>query len=130
MPTLSTITIDDGQATPVAHDFVPRGMPNGSAIFVDSDGIIVGDSILSIASKLDARRKVRIQLKLPQTATLAGDGNPTEVISRSAYVRIEFDFDRASTEDERADAYAFVHNLLDSSQTDVRSVIVDNLDYY
>jgi hypothetical protein len=68
---------------------------------------------------------------LPQTATLAGDGNPTEVISRTAYVRIDFDFDRASTEQERDDAMAFVHNLFDAaSQTEIYDVVVGLQDFY
>jgi hypothetical protein len=130
MPALTTLTIDDGQSTPVAHSFVPTGMPNGVAEFRDSDGVAVGDNILTVSSKLATRRKVSVRFKLPQTATLAGDGNASEVISRIAYVRMDFDFDAASTEAERDDAIAFARNLLSASQTAIDSVVVGNQDFY
>lgn len=128
MPAITPITITDGAA--VNKVFNPRGIPNGIATFAHSDGVAVGDSLLTVSSKLGARRKVSIRFNLPQTATLAGDGNPTEVVSRSAYVRLEFDFDKASTLEERLDARAFVRALLASTQNEIVAVIDGNQDFY
>lgn len=130
MPAITTITVNDGAASPVAHSFEPRGNPNGIATFANSDGVAVGDNLLTVSSKFAARRKVSIRFVLPQTAVLAGDGNPTEVISRSAYVRVEFDFDRASTLAERKDARAYLRNLLADSQTAIVKVLDENQDFY
>lgn len=128
MPAITPITVTDGAAANKV--FNPRGTPNGIATFAHSDGVAVGDSLLTVSSKLGARRKVSIRFNLPQTATLAGDGNPTEVVSRSAYVRLEFDFDKASTLAERLDARAFVRSLLANTQTEIVAVIDGNQDFY
>lgn len=128
MPAISPITIKDGAAADTV--FNPRGIPNGIASFANSDGVAVGDRLLTVSSKLATRRKVSIRFNLPQTATLAGDGNPTEVVSRSAYVRMEFDFDKASTLAERKDARAFALSLLANTQTAIVDVIDGNQDFY
>lgn len=131
MPALTSITVADGASTPVNHEFVPAGKPvAGVSEFRNTDGVAVGDNVLTVSSSLNARRKVSIRFKLPQTATQTLNGVSSEIVTKTAYVRMDFDFAADSTLIERKDAVAFASNILGAGQTEVREVLLNLRDFY
>lgn len=70
MPAFAAITINDGQATPVAHTFSPLTLIGSEASFVDrSGGITVGFPKVTVnslpPSKTSRLTKVRVKVVMP-----------------------------------------------------------------
>lgn len=130
MPSRTTLTIANGADTPVNVDFVPMSGANGISTFVATDGVPVGDKTLTVSSAHGNREKASIRFKLPVTVTETVNGVENAIVARTAYVRMDFDFARNSTLDEREDAVAFAANILNSSQTEIMEVLQDLHDFY
>lgn len=70
MPSFSSLTINDGQATPVAHTFAPGTLVGTEAKYIDrSTGITVGFPVItanvSLPSKQSKMTKVRLKVVAP-----------------------------------------------------------------
>jgi aspartate carbamoyltransferase regulatory subunit len=126
MPAFTALTINDGATTPAAHVYVPDGKINDSVFrFKESDGVAIGDNVFTIALGRNSRVRAKTKLTLPQTVTQTINGVSTEVVARTTYVRVEFDFPVDSTPQERIDAKALMRNLLADDQSLVHEVITD-----
>lgn len=114
MPQITNITINDGQATPGAHTYVPRDIRNGVAELVETNGVPIGENRLTMSLRKTptGRWKYTQKLVLPivQNATVNGIVSPTVV--RTGYVTVECDFAETSTTAERKDATTLTRNSL------------------
>lgn len=128
MPARSNITINDGETTPVAHTFVPRTGPAGSALpFVEPGNSPIGDKILTIASRMATRRRVVKKLTCPvvSTETINGVSRPT--LERAAFSTHEYSFDKNSTKQERKNQRLLDANWLLSAQA---IAMIDDMEDY
>jgi hypothetical protein len=128
MPALTSVAVYDGEDTPVLHTFVPQNMTAGVASFKETDGVPVGDNILTVSSSHGTRHKVDIRLRLPQTATQTVNGVPSEIVTRTIYATVRFDYPSDSTEQERDNASEIISNLL--KQATMKTVVVGLSDFY
>lgn len=142
MPALASITINDGQATPVAHTFNPVGPDkNGVQFYHDqSGGIAIGFPSISLDLKVPgqaipgqsskASRVYRASFKmiLPILEVTTSSATGIEPAPTKAYdltVKGEFILPERSTLDNRKDILAYARNLL---ATTVISALVHNLE--
>lgn len=135
MPQLASITINDGQATPVAHTFDPSGLDsNGVHIFHDrSGGIPLGFPKMS----LDLRSgngnsdvyRVKARIDVPVLKEVSGSSpagySPGPAVDFVMRGHVEFVLPNQSTLDNRKDILAYVQNLLTDS---VVSAMVEDLE--
>lgn len=139
MPALAALTINDGQATPVAHTFSPvRIDAKGVATFYDrSSGIAIGFPRLTVSmkeplalNKAGASSKNRgyrsvITIDRPTLAsTSAATGTgipPAPTVSHVHSVRMDFDLPEQGTLAERNDIHAYSVNALNN--VTVKSVL-------
>jgi len=105
MPLLQTTVLADRETTPVNHTFVPRDVKDGRGVVVNSTGVPIGDERLTVAMKEATSRyngEVKLVLPVVQNETINGVVRPTVV--RTAYVTMNFSFDKSSTLQERKNA--------------------------
>lgn len=125
MAQAATITVNDRETTPVAHNYAPRRMEPGLAMFVESGSVPLGEKSLTLRwRKSGARYYQRIVLAVPTlvTETVNGVGVPT--VPRTALIDCTFRFDDTSTDQERKNAVGMFANALAASQTVVNSTLV------
>jgi hypothetical protein len=131
MPALQSITIYDGETTPVAHVFTPRNIDaQGVARYKESTGVPIADRTLSISLRESpAKIKARFVLALPTVVeeTINGVVVPKEV--RGIFVDCNFSFDPTSNPQERENAKAMMASLLDEIMT-VTPVLVNPENVY
>lgn len=132
MPALGNIAIYDGAATPVLHTFKPRATVLGISTFVESTGVPIGERRITTSQSRPASGRVKATLKLaiPIVVTETIDGVARPRVDRVSYADITFNFDKASTTQERDDLVAFVSNLTLSSNATMMSFLVDLEDMY
>lgn len=124
MPQVSTITLNDGQVTPVAHIFSPTRMSSGAGfVFEDrSAGIKAGYNTIRVESRVnrDGTTKIDIVLTVPRlavTAPASGSGvqpNPTRAYAELA--RLTVTRPDALEQSVANDGYAFLKNLMADTQ--------------
>lgn len=132
MATLASITINDGQATPVAHTFVPLGPvgQDATALLLDkTGGIAIGYPKLQyslraplnkvnagLASKADRVYRARIKIDLPtmeSTSAATGTGiPPAPTVAYIHTVDCTFTLPERGTLAERKNLRAFIRNFL------------------
>lgn len=124
MPQITTITVNDREATPVAHVFTSdKRDNNGTVVAVRNTGVLSANEILSISARNGGKyRNVRFTLMVPivQTETLNGISRPLEV--RRGYAEVKFSFDRNSSLKERENLVGLTYNALAASQVDLNKV--------
>lgn len=131
MPAIANLVLTDRAGTPVDHTFVPNGIPNGVATLVENDGVLLGSNKFTIAARSTAsKRKISLRLVMPVLATETINGIDSPKVVRTAYANVEFNFDMASTSQERSDIVGMLQDALDSSKTMVDGVLVDGLEIY
>lgn len=140
MPAFAAISINDGQATPVAHTFNPTEIVDGQAVLHDrSGGIAIGYLKLGVSLKLpksagngqgsDANTRVirtKVTVDLPTLETLATGSSGYEPPPTVSYVCrgiCEFIFPERCSAQNRKDARAFIANAL--AHADVKKVVED-----
>lgn len=145
MPTLATLTIDDGQATPVAHPFTPLTINSGGiTTFIDrTGGIPLGfcKLDLSLRQPPDAKPgqnssgrvyKAMLRLFVPtleQTSASTSTGiqpAPTKAFDHIATV--QFFLPERGTTQNRKDLLALVTNALSADA--IKTVITDLEPFY
>lgn len=133
MPAIGTITINDGAATPVAHNFTPSGISGDVAKYDDrSGGISVGFPRITISSAAPSKTsrlyKARVKVVLPVLENIAGTSSngftPAPVKAYDLTADMTFILPERSTQQNRKDLLAFAKNLLANAV--VTSVVQDN----
>lgn len=123
MPTFTSLTVNDGQTTPVAHTFAPLSREGGVATFVDrSPAIAAGwkrikHEVVS-AQQTGAANRVKITAEDPVVATVDAQ---LKVVRRST-ASINLNFAQDATDQERKDLVAYCINYL--SNTTVKNGII------
>ncbi len=129
MPAIGTLTINDGQSTPVAHSFAPVTTTGSESRYADRSGGKPAGYLLVNARQKDpsnGARNYRMQYEivLPTVATDATSGK--DYVARTARCNIEFVLPETSVLQERKDLLAYAKGLLaDAITTDV----VTNLEH-
>jgi len=131
MPAITNLVLTDRATTPVNHTFVPEGIPNGTAVLVESDGVKVGDKKFSISKRKNAtRRKVHLRMVVPVVATETINGIDSPKVVRTAYANVDFNFDVRSTRQERDDLVGMLYSALANGAAMVDAAVVDLEDVY
>lgn len=119
MPAISTITLADGQGTPVNHNFDPLKVDGDKALYRDSSsGSASGFKpvILSLRDPVPGNAsqvyRVQVSLAVPIVQTQTVNGVTSDVVVRTGRFNGEFIIDGSSTPAERKDLRAFAKNLL------------------
>lgn len=126
MPSASTITLADGQATPVTHDFVPMSVTPGRTVLVNRESdtsagqmqLIVGFDPAKVSRKTN---RVSIRFNLPVEQTVDGVVKVAYVARFSADVVLPEEMTQA----QRDDLAAYIKNALADS---VVNGIISDLD--
>lgn len=127
MATRANIVINDGQATPAAHTYVPVGKPLGTdyEYFVErTSGVPNAQAEIRLRLRTPVPNsgspyKVDAVILIPETAVVNGE---TVVLSQNR-VDMTFTLSPKSTSADRADALASAKNLL--ANTIVTSLVKD-----
>jgi hypothetical protein len=131
MGAIATLSLDDGQATPVAHSFEPTRAGETLATYHDKvDGIMAGYPSVSIGNRFPTQEngnyKVTLRVKIPvlETAATAASGfTPGPTVAYVLSGNMDFIIPARATEAERDDLLAYCKNLL--AHTVVDAVVVD-----
>lgn len=127
MPQLQNLVLTDrATPTPVNHTFVPREISAGVGTVVESTGVPIGNSSVSVSLRKTPSAKFKATLRLAapvvQTETISGVSRP--VVVRTAYANVEFNFDESSTEQERTDLVGMLASSLETGKTLVNDTVV------
>jgi hypothetical protein len=116
MPAISSLSINDGQVSPVAHTFAVGSTNGQEAYWLEkSAGSSLGYYKLTYransAKSPSAADTVEVQLSLPTLSTA------DDVISqaRRSSASLRFNFAQSATDQERKDLVAYVTNFLANS---------------
>lgn len=134
MTAFTTITINDGQAVPVAHTFTARRLENGVAKWQDlSGGIAVGFPTIQASLREPVKNsktpvyKAAIKFTLPVLETVnASTYNGITPAPTKAYdvvANLEILMPERSALQDRKNIQAYLVNSL--NQVDLKSLIVD-----
>jgi hypothetical protein len=127
MPQLQSTVLQDRKATPVAHTFTPRDIVSGVGTVIETTGVPVGNSRLSVSLSQTAssgRYKATVKLAVPVVATQVVNGVSTPVVQRTAYADLQFTFDATSSEAERNDIVGMLADALGTGKTLVNDLVV------
>jgi hypothetical protein len=127
MAQAATLAIDDREATPVEHSFVPRKIETELATFGESTGVPAGDNILSVSRRSTAAgtAKVRLRLTMPVVSTDTSTGVTITSVVRTAYGEVNLSFAPDSTTQERKNMVGLLANSLLEAQTVLDATLVD-----
>lgn len=136
MTAFADLTINDGQATPVAHTFKARRIDsNGVAKYQDiSGGIAIGYPSVLISSREptngSAMYKVKCNVELPVLETISGSTyagvQPAPQLAYVLRANMEFILPARSTQAVRKDLLAYTKNTLALA---VMTALVQDLDF-
>jgi hypothetical protein len=120
MSAQANITINDGQATPVAHTFSARGADMKMALWTDvSGGIGIGMGKISLSYAQGAKSadafKTEMRITIPTLETISGsDGGytPSPKVAYNSFAKVEIVCPNRSTLQERKNILAYVKNAL------------------
>lgn len=128
MPQLLPLVLQDQAATPASHTFNPRDIIDGVGSLVETTGVPLGNSIVTVSSKQSkttAKWKSIVKIVVPVVATQVVNGVSTPVVVRTAYAELTFTFEPTSTAQERKDIVAFARNSLATAATLTYTAITD-----
>lgn len=126
MPQITAMTLNDRETTPVPHVFLPNGAPNGVGKLVKSNGIPVGNEVVTLSMRqVGNRYKGKIVIAMPVVQTQVINGISTPVAVRSAFFEGNVTFDSTSLPQERKNLMGLVANAFLASCTNVNSAFVD-----
>lgn len=124
MATPANITVNDREATPVAHVFVPQGGGPGFYSFYETASVPVGRNKLTYTwQERNGKFKIRQLVAMPVVSTEVVNGISRPKIERFSYAETIFTFDQFSTLQERKNLVGINANLQAASQTLVDSVL-------
>jgi phosphoribosylformylglycinamidine (FGAM) synthase PurS component len=113
MPAISTVTINDGEATPVAHAFSPVTTDGSVAKLAERVGVPIGFPTLIVSSRSPVGNgemyKAKLSISIPETVV---DGDGRTALDYTNSVHIEFVMHERSLEQERKNLRVLAANLL------------------
>jgi hypothetical protein len=120
MSAQSTIVLNDGQTTPVAKSFLPRGAELRLAHWKEtSGGISIGMPMITLSNKETTGSggvsRTEARILLPILETISGDAGgytPSPKVAYAMFFKGEFVCPARSTLANRKDILAFAKNLL------------------
>jgi len=127
MPQLQTTVLKDRKATPVDHTFTPRDIVSGVGTVIETTGVPVGNSRLSVSLSQTAssgRFKAVVKLAVPVVATQVINGVSTPIVQRTAFADLTFTFDATSSEAERNDIVGMLVSALAVDKPLVNDAVV------
>lgn len=131
MPQLQNVVLKDRKATPVDHTFTPLNIQSGVASVVETTGVPVGNSKLTISLRQTSatnggtgRYKADLKLAVPVVATQVINGVSTPVVVRTAYADVTFTFDQTSSEAERNDLVGMLADSLATGKVLINDTVV------
>lgn len=134
MTAFANITINDGQATPVAHTFTARRIADGLAKWQDiSSGIAVGFPTVTaslrepVPGTKDPMYKAVVVIKVPKLETVNASTysgiTPAPTKAYECMAKIEMSFPERSTTADRKDLRAYTANAM--AQLDLKAMLED-----
>ena len=126
MPQLQNLVLKDRAATPVSHTFVPRDIRENVGTVVESSGVPIGESRVSVSLRKSnsQRYKTNVKLVVPVVQNQTVNGVITPVVVRTAYANVEFDFAASSTIQERGDVQGLVESAMAKTQSLIHDMVV------
>lgn len=127
MPQLQNTVLKDRKATPVDHTFTPRDIVSGVGTVIETTGVPVGNSRLSVSLSQTAssgRFKAVVKLAVPVVATQVINGVSTPIVQRTAFADLTFTFDSTSSEAERNDIVGMLVSALAVDKPLINDVVV------
>lgn len=134
MPTLASVSLNDGAPTPAAHVFSPINIVGDVAVLKErtAAGIPQGFPQLSVSIREPAKSgvfKMQVKLAIPKTITSTGsDGKTVTSVDYSHLCNIEILCPDRGTTAERKDLIALACSALQNA--DIKKVLVDLEHYY
>lgn len=131
MPTQTTITVNDGKATPAAHAFFPLGVNSGVANYAENpaDGSISKRSLLTFTQKLPGKGRStaaeQIELVVPYIVTETINGVPRDLVHSNVRFEVRMISDPAVPESVVNDVFAMGKNLL--ANADIKTAFVSRV---
>jgi hypothetical protein len=140
MPAATTIVINDGAATPVAHTFTPIGKDSKGVMWFEQTTPTPTSPMAAkrigykqtrgdpMAKRADQAGKVVYTIHLPTPETLGTNDSgltPPATLAYKQVARVEFDLPERGTVQERKDVRVLLGNLLNTGS--VGPTNVDNL---
>lgn len=115
MPSASTITLADGQATPVNHDFAPLSVTPRNVTLVNRDATTSGGQMKLIAEFDPAKPsrktdRVKFRFNMPVEATDSDTGRT--YVAYTARFSCDVVLPEEMTASERDDMAAFIKNAV------------------
>lgn len=126
MPAIQNTVLTDRAGTPVNHTFVPQNVVQGIGTVVESTGVPVGNSRLSVSLRKTetGRFKSTVQLAVPVLVTEVINGVSQPKVVRTAYANATFTFDETSSLQERKDLVGMFQSSLDPSKLLVNDTVI------
>lgn len=126
MPQLQNIVLTDRQTTPVNHTFTPKDIVSGVGTVIESTGVPLGQSTLTVSSKRtnSGRYKAILHLKVPVVQDQTINGITKPIIVREAHANVDFTFDEASTEAERNNLVGMLASGLTTGKALIHDAVV------
>lgn len=124
MPAAATLTINDGQASPAAHSFVPAAQQGTRFEWNEKTAGIPGGYFVLTHEYVKpgtpaAAFRIKLALNMPSTATVDG----SLAVVRNSSAQLTFNLSQSSTLQERKDLLAYIANSL--ANANVKSSIQD-----
>jgi len=128
MASLTTLTINDRESTPVAHNFVPFDRKNGVAILREADSVSpLGDKYISLSTRTTgAKKRSRILVAVPIISVETINAVDRPRLERTIYVEVLMTSDVSSTAQERDNAVAFAAGCLADGAAMCDDLLVNN----
>lgn len=126
MPQLQNVVLKDRASTPVDHTFTPRDIRDGVGTVIETSGVPVGNSRLSVSLRQtpQGRYKAEVKLAVPTVVNETINGVTTPVVARSAFADVTFTFDQTSTEAERNNVVGMLADAFAPAKTLVNDAVV------
>lgn len=126
MPQLQNLVLKDRASTPVDHTFTPRDITSGVATVIETSGVPVGNSKLSISLRTtpQGRYKAELKLAIPTVVNETINGVVVPKVSRTAYADVTFTFDSTSSEAERNNLVGMLADALSTGKVLVNDTVV------
>lgn len=126
MPQLQNIVLTDRQTTPVNHTFTPKDIVQGVGTVIESTGVPIGNSTLTVSTRKTASGRFRsiVHLKVPVVQDQTINGITKPIVVREAHANVEFTFDESSTEAERNNLVGMIASGLATGKVLISDAVV------
>lgn len=126
MADVTTISINDGQATPVSHDFTPVRVESNLVTYSDkSVSTLLGRPRITLGNRLpngkngNYKATARVVVPVLETVTAAADGlTPGPTLAYQLLANVEVVIPSRAESAERDDLVAYMSNLIQHTVAD------------